>query len=107
MQGLEGCEPARARDMREIIQSLQAGVHERKYRLTSHAEREREADPITVQEIEEAVLSEVCDLLEDYPTDPRGHSCFILRLDARRAPHSYSLWTSARRGIYCDHDLSP
>jgi Domain of unknown function (DUF4258) len=64
--------------MREIIQRLQARVRERKYRLTSHAEREREADQITVQEIEEAVLSEDCELIEDYPADPRGHSCLIL-----------------------------
>jgi hypothetical protein len=64
--------------MKEIIQHLQARVRERNYRLTSHAEREREADHITVQEVEEAVLSEACDLIEDYPTDPRGHSCLIL-----------------------------
>jgi hypothetical protein len=27
---------------------------------------------------EEAILSEVCELIEDYPTDPRGPSCLIL-----------------------------
>ena len=64
--------------MKEIIQHLQARVRERNYRLTSHAEREREADHITVQEVEEAVLSEACEIIEDYPTDPRGHSCLIL-----------------------------
>jgi Domain of unknown function (DUF4258) len=64
--------------MREIGRRLQAKVRERKYRLTSHAEREREADQITVQEIDEAVLSDACELVEDYPTDPRGHSCLIL-----------------------------
>jgi hypothetical protein len=64
--------------MREIVRRLQAKVRERKYRLTSHAEREREADQITVQEIDEAVLSDACKLVEDYPTDPRGHSCLIL-----------------------------
>jgi Domain of unknown function (DUF4258) len=64
--------------MREIIQRLQAKVRERSYGLTFHAERDREADQITVQEIEEAVLSEDCELIEDYPADPRGHSCLIL-----------------------------
>jgi Domain of unknown function (DUF4258) len=64
--------------MREIVRRLQAKVRERKYRLTSHAEREREADQITVQEIDEAVLSDACELFEDYPTDPRGHSYLIL-----------------------------
>lgn len=64
--------------MREIVEHLQAKVREKKYRLTFHAEKEREADQITQQEIEEAVLSEHCELIEDYPTDPRGHSCLIL-----------------------------
>jgi hypothetical protein len=64
--------------MREIIDRLQVKVREKKYRLTSHAEKEREADLITLQEIEEAVLSDECELLEDYPADPRGHSCLIL-----------------------------
>jgi hypothetical protein len=53
-------------------------VRERKYQLASYAEREREADQVTQQEIEEAVRSEACELIEDYPTDPRGHSCLIL-----------------------------
>lgn len=64
--------------MRGIIEHLQARTRVKKYRLTSHAEKEREADQITRQEIEEALLSEDCELLEDYPTDPRGHSCLIL-----------------------------
>ena len=64
--------------MKEIVERLQARVREKKYRLTSHAEKEREADRITLQEIEEAVLSEPCELVEDYPTDPRGHSCLVL-----------------------------
>jgi len=64
--------------MREIIDRLQAKAREQKYRLTFHAEKEREADRILRQEIEEAVASEECELLEDYPTDPRGHSCLLL-----------------------------
>jgi uncharacterized protein DUF4258 len=58
---------------------LQTKVRERQYRLTSHAEKEREADQIIVQEIDGAVLSNACELVEDFPTDPRGHSCLILR----------------------------
>ena len=64
--------------MREIIDWLQGKVHQKKYRLTSHAEKEREVDLITLQEVEEGILSEECELLEDYPADPRGHSCLIL-----------------------------
>ena len=64
--------------MREMIEHLQARVREKKYQLTSHAEREREADRITQREIEEAMLSEDSEVLEDYPSNPRGHSCLIL-----------------------------
>lgn len=70
MQGSEGCEPARGHNTREMIQRLQAKMREKRYRLTSNAEREREADQITQREIEEAVLPEACELIEDYPTDP-------------------------------------
>jgi len=64
--------------MKEIVESLQAKVREKKYRLTSHAEKERESDHMTLQEIEEAILSEQSELIEDYPSDPRGHSCLVL-----------------------------
>jgi hypothetical protein len=72
--------------MQAITQHLQAKVRQKKYRLTLHAEREREADQITRQEIEEAVLSEPCEVIEDYPTDPRGHSCLILGLTQADLP---------------------
>jgi hypothetical protein len=40
--------------------------------------REREADAISLQEIEEAFGSESLELLEDYPSDPRGASALFL-----------------------------
>jgi len=72
--------------MKDIIESLQTRVREKKYRLTSHAEKEREADHITVQEIEEAVLSKRCEVAEDYSADPRGHSCLVLGFTAAGLP---------------------
>jgi len=41
-----------------------------------HAERERQAERITTAELETVLRS--CDVLEDYPDDPRGHSCLVL-----------------------------
>lgn len=64
--------------MQKIVEYLQAKVHQKKYRLTIHAEKEREADQITQCEIEESVLSAQCEVIEDYPADPRGHSCLVL-----------------------------
>ena len=64
--------------MQKIVEHLQAKVRQKKYRLTIHAEKEREADQITRHEMEESVLSVQCEVIEDYPTDPRGHSCLVL-----------------------------
>jgi len=64
--------------VQEIVERLQAKVRQKKYRLTIHAEKEREADRITRKEMEEAVLSAQCAVIEDYLTDPRGHSCLVL-----------------------------
>jgi hypothetical protein len=61
-----------------IITEIQQKIRDRLYRLTAHAEREREADRITIQEIEEALLSERCQVVENYPEDPRGASCLVL-----------------------------
>ena len=61
-----------------IIPHIQQRIRDRLYRLTAHAEREREADRITIREIEEALLSERCQVVENYPEDPRGASCLVL-----------------------------
>jgi hypothetical protein len=61
-----------------IITDVQQRIRDRLYRLTAHAEREREADRITIREIEEALLSERCQVVENYPEDPRGASCLVL-----------------------------
>jgi hypothetical protein len=46
------------------------------YRLTLHSESEREADAITVDELESAFGSETLEVIEEYPSDPRGPSAF-------------------------------
>ena len=53
-------------------------VRQREYRLSFHAELERDADQITIREIEEAIFSVGSKIIEDYPNDPRGHSCLVL-----------------------------
>lgn len=54
--------------------------------MSGHAEREREAEQITKQEIEEALLSYEAEIIEDYPNDPRGPSCLVLGFTAQRKP---------------------
>jgi hypothetical protein len=69
-----------------IIANIQQTVRIRQYRLTAHAEREREADSITIQEIEEALLSQRCEVVENYPEDPRGASCLLLGFTEQELP---------------------
>ena len=44
--------------------------------LSLHADDERLADGLTMEQIESALLH--CEFLEDYPDDPRGASCLVL-----------------------------
>lgn len=75
--------PAVAAPTAKSIRSLtQAG----RYTLTIHAERERQADKITVAELETALQR--CDVIEDYPEDVRGHSCLALGFAGTRPVHA-------------------
>ncbi|MFH1777120.1 MAG: DUF4258 domain-containing protein [Candidatus Omnitrophota bacterium] len=51
-----------------------------------HAEIERDADQITVREIEEALLCSTTKSIEDYPHDSRGPSCLILGFTKEKSP---------------------
>jgi len=61
-------------------------VRHSRYRLSLHAERERDADCIQMSELEEALLSERLELIEDYPEDPRGHSHLLLGFTQAEQP---------------------
>jgi len=65
---------------------LQRQVRTRQYRLTLHAERERAADKITIAELEETLLGESCEIIENYPDDPRGASCLVLGFNGKGEP---------------------
>ncbi|MBI4482382.1 MAG: DUF4258 domain-containing protein [Acidobacteria bacterium] len=46
--------------------------------MTLHAENERDRDRILVREIEEGLRSPRTEIIEDYPSDPRGPSFLLL-----------------------------
>jgi len=69
-----------------IITDIQQKISARLYRLTVHAEREREADRITIRELEEALRSQRCQAIEHYPEDPRGASCLVLGFTEQDLP---------------------
>jgi len=56
------------------------------YEFSKHAEREREADQVSVTELEEALTG--CDIIEEYPDDPRGPSCLVLGFSGNRPIHA-------------------
>jgi hypothetical protein len=68
------------------IQQIRALVIRGTYRLTLHAEMERDSDQITLQEIKEGLLLSTSEIIEDYPNDPRGHSCLILGFTKKNLP---------------------
>ena len=68
----------------ELSSRIQRLINARLYRFSSHAERERHADLITIAEFEQS--AERCEVIEDYPTDPRGASCHILGYTASGNP---------------------
>jgi hypothetical protein len=61
-----------------LLARIRSLVRRGRYRLSMHAERERDADRIQTAELEEALVSDRLQLVEDYPEDPRGHSHLVL-----------------------------
>jgi hypothetical protein len=61
-------------------------VSQRKYEFSKHAERERELDMIYVWELEEALRD--CEIIENYPDDPRGASCLVLGFCGSKPVHA-------------------
>lgn len=74
------------------VELIRASVASGAYELSLHADDERLADGLTVREVEEVLAS--AELLEDYPDDPRGHSCLVLG----HTGASPCTWCAASRG---------
>jgi hypothetical protein len=63
---------------RKLVRKVKELVKRKNYRLSLHAEAERDADSISVVEIEEALLHNDVEIIEHYPDDPRGHSSLLV-----------------------------
>jgi len=73
-----------------IVRHIQKKIRDNRYEISFHAERERENEHLLVADIEESVLLSG-ELLENYPDDPRGHSCLVLGFN--RAGHAiHTVW---------------
>lgn len=58
------------------IENIKEKIRQGKYQLSMHAEIESFKDRIEDEGIESAILTG--EILEEYPSYPRGHSCLIL-----------------------------
>ena len=58
------------------VQKIRKLVTQGKYELSKHAEKERQIDMIYMWELEETLRG--CEIIENYPDDPRGASCLVL-----------------------------
>ena len=72
--------------MTPLVYKAQESIRAGRYRMSSHAESEREAEGILTRKIEESLLSPECAVVEDYPDDPRGHSALILGFSSEGLP---------------------
>jgi hypothetical protein len=74
----------------DIIEYIRERVQSNRYEISRHAERERESDRLLISDIEESIVLNG-ELLEDYPNDPRGHSCLILGF-SRAGQAIHTVW---------------
>ncbi len=58
------------------INWIREKVRDNEYEFSSHADDERQADKISMSEVDKALLQ--CKILEVYPNDSRGPSCLVL-----------------------------
>lgn len=76
-----------------VKESAAAGAYE----LSLHADTERLADGLSVSDLEDAMMA--AELLEDYPDDPRGHSCLVLGYAKKKPVHLVCGLTKQRKLI--------
>lgn len=67
------------------LKEIQGKVNREEYDLSEHAHVERQAENITIKEIEGAVY--IGEIIETYTEDPRGESCLIAAKLKNRSLH--------------------
>ena len=66
-----------------LLEAIRAEIRRGNHRFTLHAGERMIERHVAVAEVEEAVLSESAEIIEAYPSDPRGPSCLILGKTAK------------------------
>ena len=63
---------------------IRAEIEKQNYEISLHADDERIADGLTVFQLEFALSN--CEIIEQYPDNPRGESCLALGFTPERIP---------------------
>ena len=64
--------------------SIHAAIERQEYEISLHADDERIADGFSVLQLESALSN--CQIIEQYPNDPRGESCLALGFTPEGTP---------------------
>ncbi|MEK7517573.1 MAG: DUF4258 domain-containing protein [Patescibacteria group bacterium] len=67
------------------IAFIRQKIRNQEYDLSIHAHNERQEEQITVGEIEKVLLKG--DIIEQYPSDPRGESCLVAGIVSEKPLH--------------------
>jgi hypothetical protein len=70
------------------LSALQAAIRQHDRLATTHALREALADSLDIADTWESLADTICEVIEDYPHDPRGASCLLLCFVAGRPVHA-------------------
>ena len=71
-----------------MIEDIQQRAARGGYRLTLHARQEMDAEGLSTEALLRALMAPGGEVIEDYPDDPRGHSCLaLIWLDAASPLH--------------------
>ena len=80
------------------IQRIQEKINQELYVYSHHADLERQADQLTIAEIETALLDG--EILEQYLDDVRGESCLILGFANETPIHIVCGWRGDKNSYY-------
>lgn len=72
------------------IDEIHRLVQQGRYEFSFHAQQERLDEDLDVREVEEVIARS--EILERYPTDPRGESCLVLGYARGRPMHAVVGW---------------
>jgi hypothetical protein len=78
------------------IDEIRQLIRERRYEISLHAQQERLEDDLDISDVEAAIVHG--EILEDYPTDPRGASCLVAGQAGIKSIHAVLGWARKRDG---------